>query len=274
MSVALAIHTIPQANISEVVGLASVVTPEARNIFALGDELGYEFSKLLVVIKSAELLDLVTTPGENVMLTETGRQFLAADVSRRREILREKMLGLPLFNRLVRLIEEAPDRLISIVDLFEHLKELVSKRKISRNSRGPSSDGADFRDCSSIQASRSACPNQGATLRKRASFSPEQCRKQASELAVQLECEPNFVTSAAYRGRVERRSDSSLHLMGPGSGRHVRASFVGRKSRCPRAPAWHLPQLRLRSRRSFPWKAWPAGRRSRWQPHRGDHAIW
>ncbi|MGB7839702.1 MAG: AAA-associated domain-containing protein, partial [Terrimicrobiaceae bacterium] len=75
MSVALAIHTIPQANISEVVGLASVVTPEARNIFALGDELGYEFSKLLVVIKSAELLDLVTTPGENVMLTETGRQF-------------------------------------------------------------------------------------------------------------------------------------------------------------------------------------------------------
>ncbi|MGB9275902.1 MAG: AAA-associated domain-containing protein [Terrimicrobiaceae bacterium] len=144
MSVALAIHTIPQANISEVVGLASVVTPEARNIFDLGDELGYEFSNLLVVIKSAELLDLVTTPGENVMLTETWRQFLAADVSRRREILREKMLGLPLFNRLVRLIEEAPDRLISIVDLFEHLKELVSKRKISRNSRGPSSDGTIF----------------------------------------------------------------------------------------------------------------------------------
>jgi NitT/TauT family transport system ATP-binding protein len=73
VSVALAIHTIPHASINEVVGLASVVTPEARNIFDLGDELGYEFSKLLVIIKSAELLDLVTTPGENVMLTETGR---------------------------------------------------------------------------------------------------------------------------------------------------------------------------------------------------------
>ena len=134
MSVALAIHTIPHASISEVVGLASVVTPEAR-IFDLGDELGYEFSKLLVIIKSAELLDLVTTPGENVMLTEAGRQFLAADVSRRREILREKMLGLPLFNRLVRLIEEAPDRLISIVDLFEHLKEWFPNENLPKLAR-------------------------------------------------------------------------------------------------------------------------------------------
>jgi hypothetical protein len=33
------------------------------------------------------------------------------------------MLRLPLFNRLAQLIGEAPDRLISIVDFFEHLKE-------------------------------------------------------------------------------------------------------------------------------------------------------
>jgi NitT/TauT family transport system ATP-binding protein len=123
VSSALAIHTIPHVSINEVVGLASVVTPEARNIFDLGNELGYEFSKLLVIIKSAELLGLVTTPGENVMLTPTGRQFLAADVSRRRAILREKLLRLPLFRRLVQVIQEAPDRPISIVDLFDHLKE-------------------------------------------------------------------------------------------------------------------------------------------------------
>lgn len=89
----------------------------------------------MVVIKSAELLDLVTTPGENVMLTETGRQFLSADVSRRREILREKMLGLPLFNRLVRLIEEAPDRLISIVDVFEHLTEWFPNENLPKLAR-------------------------------------------------------------------------------------------------------------------------------------------
>jgi NitT/TauT family transport system ATP-binding protein len=117
-----AIHPIPAVNLNEIVGLANVVSTRPRNIFDLGNDLGYEFSKLLVVIKGAELLDLVTTPGEDILLTETGRRFLAADVSERRAILREKMMALPLFNRLIQLIEEAPDQLISIVEFFDHLK--------------------------------------------------------------------------------------------------------------------------------------------------------
>jgi NitT/TauT family transport system ATP-binding protein len=123
VSATLAVHTIPHVNINEVVGLTSVATQQPRNIFELGDELGYEFSKLLVVIKAAELLDLVTTPGENVMLTETGRRFLETDVSERRSILREKMLALPLFKRLVQIISKEPDQLISVIDFFDYLKE-------------------------------------------------------------------------------------------------------------------------------------------------------
>ena len=120
---ATTIHPIPRANVNEIVGLTNVVSTQPRNIFDLGNDLGYEFSKLLIVIKGAELLELVTTPGENVLLTETGRRFLAADVSGRRAILRERMMALPLFSRLVRLVEEAPDQLISIVEFFDHLKE-------------------------------------------------------------------------------------------------------------------------------------------------------
>jgi NitT/TauT family transport system ATP-binding protein len=123
VSATLAVHTIPHVNINEVVGLTSVATQQPRNIFELGDELGYEFSKLLVVIKAAELLDLVTTPGENVMLTETGRRFLKTDVSERRSILREKMLALPLFKRLVQIISKEPDQLISVIDFFDYLRE-------------------------------------------------------------------------------------------------------------------------------------------------------
>ena len=66
---------------NEIVGLTNVVSAQPRNIFDLGNDLGYEFSKLLLTIKAAEMLDLVSTPGENVLLTETGRRFLTADVS-------------------------------------------------------------------------------------------------------------------------------------------------------------------------------------------------
>ncbi|MGB8465511.1 MAG: nitrate/sulfonate/bicarbonate ABC transporter ATP-binding protein [Terrimicrobiaceae bacterium] len=117
-----AIHAIPNVNLNEIIGLTSVVNIEPRNIFDLGNELRYDYSKLLFVIKAAELLDLVTTPGEKVMLTATGRRFLAADVSLRRAILRERMMALPLFKRLVQIIEEEPDQLLSVVDFFDYLK--------------------------------------------------------------------------------------------------------------------------------------------------------
>jgi len=120
---------------NEIIGLTNVVTAQPRNIFDLGNDLGYEFSKLLVVIKAAELLDLVTTPGENVLLTETGRRFLAADVSKRRTILRERMMALPLFNRLVHIIEEAPDQLISIIEFFDCLKEWFPNENLQELAR-------------------------------------------------------------------------------------------------------------------------------------------
>ena len=132
---ALVVHTIPHVNMNEIIGLTSVVTIEPRNIFDLGYELKYEFSKLLVVIKAAELLDLVTTPGENVLLTETGRRFLAADISRRRAILRERMLALPLFKRLVQIIEEAPDQLISAIEFFDYLKKWFPNENIQELAR-------------------------------------------------------------------------------------------------------------------------------------------
>lgn len=130
-----AIHPIPLVNVNEIIGLTSVVSTLPRNIFDLGNDLGYEFSKLLVVIKSAELLELVTTPGEDVLLTETGRRFVIADVSERRAILREKMMALPLFSQLVRLIEESPDRLISVVEFFERLKEWFPNENLQELAR-------------------------------------------------------------------------------------------------------------------------------------------
>jgi NitT/TauT family transport system ATP-binding protein len=101
----------------------------------LGNNLGYEFAKLLVIIKAAEMLDLVTTPGENVLLTEAGHRFLAADVPRRKAILREKMLALPLFDRLVRVLEADPDKQISIVEFFDYLREWCPRENLPQLAR-------------------------------------------------------------------------------------------------------------------------------------------
>ena len=120
---------------NEIVGLTNVVSTQPRNIFDLGNDLGYEFSKLLLTIKAAELLDLVSTPGENVLLTETGRRFLTADVAERKAILRERMVVLPLFERVVRLCEASPDRQISIIEFFDHLREWFPRENLPELAR-------------------------------------------------------------------------------------------------------------------------------------------
>jgi NitT/TauT family transport system ATP-binding protein len=129
------VHPIPLVNVNEIVGLTSVVSAQPGNIFDLGSDLGYEFSKLLVIIKAGEMLDLVTTPGENVLLTDTGRRFLAADVAGRKAILRERMIVLPLFARLLRVIETNPDRQISIFEFFDYLREWCPRENLPELAR-------------------------------------------------------------------------------------------------------------------------------------------
>jgi NitT/TauT family transport system ATP-binding protein len=121
--------------VNEIVGLTNVVSTQPRNIFDLGNDLGYEFSKLLLTIKAAELLDLVSTPGEDVLLTETGRRFLTADLGGRKAILRERMVVLPVFERVVRLCEASPDRQISIIEFFDHLQEWFPRANIPELAR-------------------------------------------------------------------------------------------------------------------------------------------
>ena len=71
-------------------------------------------------------------------------------------------MALPLFDRqLVRLIDESnPDRLISIVEFFDHLKEWCPEMRISRNLPGRSSVGVDSLDYSPTRACRWDLPEQ------------------------------------------------------------------------------------------------------------------
>jgi hypothetical protein len=45
------------------------------------------------------------------------------------------MMALPLFSQLVRLIEQSPDQLISIVDFFDHLKEWFPNENLQELAR-------------------------------------------------------------------------------------------------------------------------------------------
>jgi NitT/TauT family transport system ATP-binding protein len=94
---------LPDAGASEIIGLMEVLDKRGgrEQMFYLVDDLGFDFGKVLGVVQAAELLDFVETPKQEVVLGALGRQFLAASISERRRIFRERVAQLQIFKDLL-----------------------------------------------------------------------------------------------------------------------------------------------------------------------------
>jgi NitT/TauT family transport system ATP-binding protein len=103
---------LPDATISEIIGLLEVLGRRGgqENAFDLVEDLGQDFGKIMAVVKAAELLDLVDTPKENVVLEPGGHKFLDQSVPDRKREIRERVWRLRIFRDIVDQLERARDR--------------------------------------------------------------------------------------------------------------------------------------------------------------------
>jgi NitT/TauT family transport system ATP-binding protein len=99
----MAIDPIPQVGISRVIGLLEVLDDAGGryDVFRLARDVNFEFGEILRVIKGAEMLGLVETPGADVVLTSTGGQLLRGRVNSRKKLLKEQLKKLPVFRSVV-----------------------------------------------------------------------------------------------------------------------------------------------------------------------------
>lgn len=108
----MALDPIPQVGISKIIGLLEVLDDAGGryDVFRLARDINYEFGEILQVIKAAEMLDLVVTPGADVVVTGTGNQLLRAKVNARKKLLREQVRKLPLFRTVVDALQRTEER--------------------------------------------------------------------------------------------------------------------------------------------------------------------
>jgi NitT/TauT family transport system ATP-binding protein len=88
---------LPSVTMGEVIGLVSMLGPQSENLFALSTRLKKDFTTFLSVVKAAELIDLVETPGQTVRLTKPGLAFRNADPKARKKIMHDLLLCLKIF---------------------------------------------------------------------------------------------------------------------------------------------------------------------------------
>jgi NitT/TauT family transport system ATP-binding protein len=104
-----AIEPLPSTGISKILGMCEILDDKGggEDLFALARDLHMPFSEVLLVIKAAEMLALIETPGHQAVLTEFGRKVLAAPMKDKKAMLGEQMLKLNVFQHLVKLLKSS-----------------------------------------------------------------------------------------------------------------------------------------------------------------------
>ena len=85
------VEILPDIQMTEIVGLVEAIAGEggAIDVFVLSTDIGRDFGYTLYLVKAAELLNLVDTPRQQVVLTRVGQLFIKADINTRKRMLHE-----------------------------------------------------------------------------------------------------------------------------------------------------------------------------------------
>jgi len=120
---------LPNVTMGEVIGLVQMLRTEPESIFALATRLKKDFSTFLSVIKAAELIDLVETPGQTVKLTKSGLAFQQADIKQRKHLMHDLLLALKIFQHFAERLNQAPENEITEEEVLNDLAQLFPNER-------------------------------------------------------------------------------------------------------------------------------------------------
>jgi len=125
------INPIPDCQLTWVFGLLETLEDrgERDDGYKIARDLQFKFSDLLKVMKTAEILGLVTTPAGDVVLEPLGKRFLESDMNGRKLIIREQLKQHGLFAYFVRLLRGQEDRSLTKEVVLEHLAMLLPNER-------------------------------------------------------------------------------------------------------------------------------------------------
>ena len=99
----------PRVHVPEVMGLLDYLAGRPDHsgpVFDFAEQLGVDYDRMGAVVRAAEQLGWVTTPGEIARLTTAGQALVAQDARGRRDAAQARILEHPLFVRVLGMLRE------------------------------------------------------------------------------------------------------------------------------------------------------------------------
>ena len=121
------LQTLPEIGISQILGLVELLIGKGgrEDIYKLAGELSMELGETLTVIKAAEMLGLVHTPGGDVVVEDFGHKVNDASITERKELISEKLQALPVFKSVREFLTESEDSEVTREEVLDKLAELI-----------------------------------------------------------------------------------------------------------------------------------------------------
>lgn len=107
----------------EIIGFLSYLhrRSTSHNLYRIGAESTQHFDRVLLVAEAAEMLDFIEITRKHITLTDSGRKYLLAKDRNRRVIWQEHLLKIPLFEKVMELLKQAPNQTLSRDELMDIL---------------------------------------------------------------------------------------------------------------------------------------------------------
>ena len=121
------LSALPEIGISQILGLVELLVAKGgrEDIYKLAAELSMELGETLAVIRAAETLGLVHTPGGDVEVEGFGFQVVDASISERKDLIRVRLEALPLFKTVREYLSTQKETEVTREEMLEKLAELL-----------------------------------------------------------------------------------------------------------------------------------------------------
>jgi cobalt-zinc-cadmium resistance protein CzcA len=108
------VEPLPYVSATDVIGLLEYLASHDGEVevFRIADETNREFSRVISIVKAAEMLDFADTPGQIVRLTSRGRAFIGQSPADRQTTWRDQLLTLRLFREIFDVVNRQPEKSI------------------------------------------------------------------------------------------------------------------------------------------------------------------
>ena len=125
---------LPSVNIGHIAGLMEIVRDHGgeMDVFGLDQLTDYDFGHTLAVVKAGEMMELLDTPKNKVILTDLGQEYLDGDINHRKELLRGQLKKLGTFRFVMQLLDEAKDHRLERDVIVEELAVRLTTEDIEK----------------------------------------------------------------------------------------------------------------------------------------------